>query len=64
MARANRQITETIPIHVSRTGNGPAENVILSLLPVGSGNQPVSQNLGTVAAGAEKVIGSCLGMFR
>ena len=45
-----------INVKVANTGNGAAENVILSLQPVGSGNQPVSQNLGIIAAGAERVI--------
>ncbi len=47
---------EMYRLKLTNTGNGAAENVILSLLPVGSGNQPVSQNLGILAAGAEKVI--------
>jgi len=47
---------ELYRLKLANTGNGPAENVVLSLLPVGSGNQPVSQNMGTIAAGADKVI--------
>ena len=48
--------SEIFKLTVANTGNGPAEEVIVSLLPLGSGNQPVSQNLGTIVAGEEKVL--------
>jgi len=48
--------SEIFKLTLANTGNGPAENVIITLLPVGSGNQPVSQNLGVIMAGEEKVL--------
>jgi len=48
--------SELYKVTLANTGNGPAENVIITLLPVGSGNQPVSQNLGAIMAGEEKVL--------
>ncbi len=44
-------------LRLRNVGNGPAENVVLTLLPVGTGgNQPVSRRLGLLEAGAEKTI--------
>jgi len=48
---------EIYRMKISNTGTGPAENVIIRLLPIGSGtNQPISHNLGNIAAGDEKAI--------
>ena len=49
--------SETYKLRLRNTGNGPAENVVLTLLPVGTGaNQPVSRRLGLLEAGAERTI--------
>ena len=48
---------ETYKLRLKNTGSGPAENVMITLLPVGAGsNQPVSHRLGTVDAGGEKIV--------
>ncbi len=48
---------ETYRLRLRNTGNGAAENVTISLLPVGAGSsQPVSHRLGLLEAGAEKLI--------
>ncbi len=48
---------ETYRLRFRNTGNGPAENVMITLLPVGAGgSQPVSHLLGVVQAGAEKIV--------
>ncbi|MDY0168297.1 MAG: hypothetical protein RBS80_17240 [Thermoguttaceae bacterium] len=48
---------ETYRLRMKNTGNGPAENVVITLLPVGAGSsQPVSHRLGLLDAGAEKAI--------
>jgi len=48
---------EIYRMKISNTGTGPAENVMIRLLPIGSGtNQPISHNLGDIAAGDEKAI--------
>ncbi|MEE8452031.1 MAG: hypothetical protein V3R99_08960 [Thermoguttaceae bacterium] len=48
---------EIFRLKLANTGNGDAENVQITLTPVGTaGNQPVSHNLGTLGAGKEKVI--------
>ncbi|HUT08988.1 MAG TPA: CARDB domain-containing protein, partial [Thermoguttaceae bacterium] len=48
---------EVYRMKISNTGTGPAENVMVRLLPVGSGtNQPISHNLGNIAAGDDKAI--------
>lgn len=48
---------EVFRLKIANTGNGAAENVQITLTPVGTaGNQPVSHNLGTLDAGKEKVI--------
>lgn len=48
---------ETYRLRMKNTGNGPAENVMITLLPVGTGNsQPISHRLGLLEAGAEKVV--------
>jgi len=42
-------------LHLSNTGNGPAENVIIQLMPIGGDdNQPISQRLGTLGADEQK----------
>ncbi len=48
---------ETYKLRLKNTGSGPADNVTITLLPVGtSSNQPVSHRLGTVDAGGEKIV--------
>ncbi len=48
---------EIYRLKLANTGNGEAENVIIRLLPMGAdGNQPVSHDLGTIAAGEQKAI--------
>jgi len=48
---------EIYTLNLSNTGNGAAENVLIKLVPIGSGgNQPVSHSLGTVEAGQRKTI--------
>lgn len=48
---------ETYRLRLRNTGNGPAENVVITLLPVGAGSsQPVSHRAGILDAGAEKLI--------
>ncbi len=48
---------ETYRLRLVNSGNGDAENVTITLMPVGSNvNQPVSHSVGTLAAGAEKTI--------
>jgi len=48
---------EVFRLKLANTGNGDAENVQITLTPVGTaGNQPVSHNMGTLGAGKEKVI--------
>lgn len=46
---------EVYKLKLSNTGNGAAENVVLSLLPMGT-ETPVVQNLGTLAAGTDRVM--------
>ncbi len=49
--------SETYRLRLRNTGNGPAENVVITLLPVGAGSsQPISHRAGVVEAGAEKLI--------
>jgi len=46
---------EVFTVKLANTGNGDAENVAITLLTVGTGeNQPVSHNVGLLAAGEEK----------
>jgi uncharacterized repeat protein (TIGR01451 family) len=48
---------EVYKLRLSNTGNGPAENLAIHLLPVGgSDHQAMSHKLGTLAAGEERVI--------
>ena len=48
---------EVYRLHLANVGNGEAENVNISLLPIGTGiNRPVSQVLGNVPAGEKKTI--------
>ncbi len=48
---------ETYRLRMKNTGNGPAENVMITLFPVGTGSsQPISHRLGLLDAGAEKVV--------
>ena len=48
---------ELFKLTSSNTGNGAAENVLLSLLPLGSGdNRPVSHRMASLAAGEERVL--------
>lgn len=43
---------EIFRLIVSNTGTGPAEETVITLMPIGTGqNQPISHKLGTVAAG-------------
>jgi hypothetical protein len=43
---------EVYKLKLANAGNGPAENVLLTLLPTGTGEtQPVSHKIGTLAAG-------------
>lgn len=44
-------------LKLSNTGSGDAENVLIKLVPIGTGgNQPVSHELGTIPAGQRKTI--------
>ena len=48
---------EVFRLKLANTGNGDAENVQITLTPIGTaGNRPVSHNMGTLGAGKEKVI--------
>jgi uncharacterized repeat protein (TIGR01451 family) len=48
---------ELFRLRLANTGNGAAENVAIMLMPMGAGeNVPASHKIGTVAAGAEKVL--------
>lgn len=48
---------EIYRLNLSNTGNGDAENVGITLLPIGTGqNTPVSHNLGLIRAGEQKSI--------
>jgi uncharacterized repeat protein (TIGR01451 family) len=48
---------EVYKLKLANAGTGPAENVVLTLMPVGTGaTQPVSHKLGTVAAGEQRTI--------
>jgi uncharacterized repeat protein (TIGR01451 family) len=48
---------ELYQLKLSNSGNGPAENVTLTLMPLNSGdNQPVTHRLGTLAAGDQRTI--------
>lgn len=49
--------SEVFKLKLANKGSGAAENVVLSLLPLGTGqNTPVTHNLGTVPAGSQRVI--------
>lgn len=47
---------ELFTLRLSNTGNGDAENVVITLMPLTPGEQPVSQNIGTIPAGEERAI--------
>jgi uncharacterized repeat protein (TIGR01451 family) len=48
---------EIYKLKLANAGNGPAENVVLSLMPLTTGEtQPVSHTLGTLAAGEQRTI--------
>jgi len=48
---------EIYKLKLSNTGNGDAENVVITLMPIGDKtNQPISHTLGTLAAGEKKTI--------
>lgn len=48
---------EIYKLQISNTGTGDSENVVITLMPMGAGdNQPVSHNLGTIPAGGQKSI--------
>ena len=48
---------EIYRLNVSNTGNGDAENVLVTLLPAGTGgNEPISHKLGTLAAGQQEAV--------
>jgi len=48
---------EIYRLHLSNSGNGEAENLLIQLMPIGSGgNQPVSHNLGNLKAGESKTV--------
>ncbi len=48
---------EVYRLLLSNSGNGDAENVVITLSPLGAaGNQPVTHNLGMLEAGQEKAI--------
>ena len=48
---------EVFKLKLSNTGNGAAENVLLTLLPLGNGdNRPVSHRIAALAAGEERVL--------
>ena len=49
--------TEVFKLELANTGNGDAENVVISLAPIdSSGGSPDTHQLGTVAAGKKKII--------
>ncbi|MGD0899848.1 MAG: hypothetical protein ABR915_18605 [Thermoguttaceae bacterium] len=48
---------EVYKLKLANTGNGPAENVTLTLMPVTTGQtQPISHKLGTLAAGEHRTM--------
>ncbi|MDZ7616075.1 MAG: hypothetical protein U1E05_03675, partial [Patescibacteria group bacterium] len=48
---------ETYRLRLKNSGTGAADDVMITLMPVGTGgNQPVSHRLGVVEAGTEKVV--------
>ena len=48
---------ELFTLRISNAGNGDAENVVITLIPVGAGdNRPASHRLGTLAAGEERAV--------
>jgi len=48
---------EVYKLKLANTGNGPAENVSLTLLPVGTGeNVPATHEVGLLPAGEEKIL--------
>ncbi len=48
---------QTYRLRLSNTGNGNAENVVLTLTPIGAGeNLPAAHKVGLLAAGGEKVL--------
>jgi hypothetical protein len=48
---------ELFRLKISNVGTGPAENVLISLLPVGTGeNRPVTHHMAILAAGEERVM--------
>jgi uncharacterized repeat protein (TIGR01451 family) len=48
---------EMFRLKLTNTGNGAAENAAIMLMPIGTGeNVPASHKIGTLAAGAEKVL--------
>jgi len=48
---------EVYRLEVVNTGTGEADNVVLSLLPVGTGQKaPAKQNLGSIPAGEKRVV--------
>ncbi len=48
---------EIYRLKLSNTGTGAAENVLIKLMPIGTGgNQPVIHNLGELAAGTQKIV--------
>lgn len=48
---------EIFKLKLANTGNGPAENVLLTLLPVGTGeNVPATHDVGLLPAGEEKIL--------
>ena len=48
---------EVYKLKLSNTGNGPAENLAITLMPLSAGEgQPVSHKLGTLAAGEQRTI--------
>lgn len=48
---------EVYRLEVVNTGTGEADNVVLSLLPIGTGQKsPAKQNLGTIPAGEKRVV--------
>ncbi len=48
---------EVYKLRLSNTGNGPAENVLLTLMPLNAGDtRPITHKLGTINAGDERTI--------
>ena len=48
---------EIFKLHIANTGTGAAENVMITLMPMGTGdNRPVSHNLGVIQAGQKKAV--------